>query len=213
MNSQCIGSVGYFIHSQRIGSVGYFMNSQCLTIVTHYHEFQTHCQRRPLPWIPRCISMRWPLPWIPDALPVSANTKNSRRTTSVGVYFADASTALANMVSESGKLDFCQRTSFCRRIGRRCSALVIVLISADTVKIASAMDLATLICWRTVDALKCVGKSFADAILIFPDAMTALAKLYFVVVVRFVVCNLSLWLCFYSLFNMKRNLILYLASH
>lgn len=45
------------------------------------------------------------------------------------------------------------------------------------------MDLATHGCRRAADALKCVGKSFPDTKPTFPDAVTALAKLYFVVVV------------------------------
>ena len=87
------------------------------------------------------------------------------------------------MVFELGELD-CRRTSLRRRIGRHCSALVIVQGSVDPVKIALAMDLATSICQRAADALKCVGKSFIDAILIFPDVVIALAKLYFVLVTK-----------------------------
>ena len=53
------------------------------------------------------------------------------------------------------------------------------------------MDLATRSCRRAVDALKCVGKSFSDAKPTFPDAATALAKLYFVVVNIFVVLEIK----------------------
>ncbi|RWR83584.1 Ribonuclease H domain-containing protein [Cinnamomum micranthum f. kanehirae] len=77
---------------------------------------------------------------------------------------------------------FCRRTFLCRRIGRRCNALAIVQGYADAIKIVSAMDLDTYGCRRAVDALKCIRKSFVDVEPTFPDAVTALAKLYFVVV-------------------------------